>query len=84
MSTENSVSQLEHRIIELQDENKRLRETVAHLTRRLYGSSSQKIAALGIEAQVSLFNEAEIESKDNAPEPTLDDVVSYRKKELAL
>lgn len=80
MSVKNSASPLEKRITELEDENKRLHETVAYLTRKLYGSSSEKTSALGIEDQMSLFNEAEIESVENAPEPTLDDVVSYRKK----
>lgn len=80
MSVKNSVSPLEKRIIELEDANKRLHETVAYLTHKLYGSSSEKTSALGIEDQMSLFNEAEIESVENAPEPTFDDVVSYRKK----
>ncbi|MHC1748078.1 MAG: IS66 family transposase [Cellulosilyticaceae bacterium] len=82
MSIENPTSQLEKRIIELEDENKRLHETVAYLTRKLYGSSSEKTSVLGIEDQISLFNEAEIEAMDSAPEPTLDDVVNYRKKKF--
>ena len=48
MSTENSTSQLEKCIIELEDENKRLHETVAYLIRKLYGSRSEKTSALGI------------------------------------
>lgn len=82
MSTENSASQLEKRIIELEDENKKLHETVAYLTRKLYGSSSEKTSALGIEDQMSFFNEVETEAKDQVLEPTLDDVVSYRKKKF--
>ncbi|MDF2614067.1 MAG: transposase [Clostridia bacterium] len=31
---------------------------------------------------MSFFNEAEIETRENAPEPTLEDVVSYRKKKF--
>ena len=51
MSLENSVSPLEKRIIELEDENKSLRETVTYLTRKLYVSSSEKTSVLGIEDQ---------------------------------
>lgn len=80
MSLENSASQLEKRIIELEDEDKRLHETVAYLTRKLYGSSSENTSALGIEDQMFLFNEAETKSVENAPQPTLNDVINYRKK----
>ena len=48
MITENSTSQLEKRIIELEDENKRIHETVAYLTRKLYGSRSERTSVLGI------------------------------------
>jgi transposase len=82
MSIKISASQLETRIMELEDENKRLHETVAYLTRKLYGSSSEKTSTLGIKDQMSLFNEAEIEMQENAPEPTLEDVISYRKKKF--
>lgn len=84
MSHKNTASPLEKRILELEDENKRLHETVAYLTRKLYGSSSEKTSALGIsiENQMSLFNEVEIEATENAPEPTLDDVVNHRRKKF--
>lgn len=82
MSIKDPAAQLKKRIIELEDENKRLHETVAYLTRKLYGSSSEKTSALGIEDQMSLFNEAETETMDHAPEPTLDDVVNYRRKKF--
>lgn len=42
MSTKNSAPQLEKHVIELEDENKRLHETIAYLTRKLYGCSSEK------------------------------------------
>ena len=82
MSTKILASQLEKRIIEFEDENNRLHETVAYLTCKLYGSRSGKTSTLGIEDQISLFNEAKTEAKENASELTLDDVVSYGKKKF--
>ena len=61
-------SPLENRIAQLELENKRLHDTVAYLTRQLYGRSSEKTTAL-FDGQLSLFDEAEIEAKKKAPEP---------------
>ena len=72
-------SPLENRIAQLEIENKRLHDTVAYLTRQLYGRSSEKTTAL-FDGQLSLFDEAEIEAKKKAPEPDLKDVESYRRK----
>ncbi|MFA9378188.1 MAG: IS66 family transposase [Lachnotalea sp.] len=71
---------LENRISELEQENKNLHETVAYLTRKLFGTSSEKSIVLGLEGQLSLFDEAEVEADINVAEPTLEDVDKIRKK----
>jgi transposase len=81
MSTEDQVKNLENRISELEQENKRLHDTVDCLTRKLFGSSSEKTAALS-KGQLSLFDEAEIEADPNAPEPDLKQVEGYRRKKF--
>lgn len=81
MSTKDQVKNLENRISELEQENKRLHDTVDYLTRKLFGSSSEKTAALS-KGQLSLFDEAEIEADPNAPEPDLKQVESYRRKKF--
>lgn len=72
---------LENRIAQLELENKHLHDTVAYLTRKLYGRSSEKTTVL-FEGQLSLFDEAKREAKKNAPEPDLKDVESYRRKKF--
>lgn len=81
MSTENQVKNLENRISELEQENKHLHDTVDYLTRKLFGKSSEKTAALSL-GQLSLFDEAEIEADYNAPEPDLKQVEGYRRKKF--
>jgi len=81
MSITIQESPLENRIAQLELENKRLHDTVAYLTRQLYGRSSEKTTVL-FDGQLSLFDEAEIEAKKNAPEPDLKDVDGYRRKKF--
>ncbi|ABN51752.1 MAG TPA: IS66 family transposase ISCth11 [Hungateiclostridium thermocellum] len=76
MSTAEQIATLENRINELELENKRLHETVAYLTRKLYGRSSEKTSALSV-GQVSLFDEAEVYAVPQAPEPDLKEVQGY-------
>ncbi len=54
MSTSNQITELENRISELEQENKRLHDTVDYLTRKLFGRSSEKTAVLSL-GQTSLF-----------------------------
>jgi hypothetical protein len=56
MSTSQQLKILEKRISELEQENKRLHDTVAYLTRKLYGRSSEKTSSLPM-GQMSLFDE---------------------------
>ena len=81
MSEIKLLKKLENRISELERENKLLHETVQHLTRKLYGRSSEKTSVLDI-GQMSLFDEAETESNPKATEPDLKEVEGYRRKKF--
>ena len=48
MSTAEQIRTLENSISELEKENKLLLESVHHLTRKLYGRSSEKTSALSL------------------------------------
>jgi hypothetical protein len=61
MSAAEQLATLKNRILELEQENKRLHESVEYLTRKLYGRSTEKTSALSM-GQVSLFDEAEIQA----------------------
>jgi transposase len=73
MSAPEQVNTLEKRITELEQENKRLHDTVDYLTRKLYGSSSEKTSAI-LEGQMSIFDEAEASADKTVKEPTLDTI----------
>lgn len=76
---ENKITLLENRIKELESENHLLQEKVDFLTRKLYGRTTEQTSSLGIEGQMSLFDEAEISADPNATEPDLSEVASYRR-----
>ncbi len=76
---ENQITLLENRIKELESENHLLQEKVDFLTRKLYGRTTEQTSSLGIEGQMSLFDEAEISADPNATEPDLNEVSSYRR-----
>jgi transposase len=71
MQTTEQIIILQNRIAELELENKNLHETVAYLTKKLYGNHSETSKSLGIEGQLSLFNEAEVEADPTVKEPSL-------------
>lgn len=79
MDTSGQIKNLELKIKELEAENRQLHETVDFLTRKLYGTKSEKTSALGIEGQMSLFDEAEVSADENAPEPTMECIESYKR-----
>lgn len=82
MTLQDEVTSLNKRIEELTLENKRLQTSVDYLTRKLYGSHSEKTSSLGIEGQMSRFDEAETEADKNAPKPKLEDIAGYRRKKF--
>lgn len=79
MSINEQIATLENRISELETENKRLNQAVDYLTKKLYGTSSEKTSTLSLGA-MSLFDEAEVQADSNAPEPDLQEVDNYRRK----
>ncbi|WP_159888754.1 IS66 family transposase [Paenibacillus puerhi] len=81
MSPLEQLQKMEHRIGDLEKENKRLQETVQFLTQKLYGKSSEKTASLpvGVE-QLSLFDEPETAASRTAPELTIEQIQSYQRK----
>ena len=85
---EKRITELEqenNRIVVLEQENKCLQDTVAYLTRKLFGKSSEKTSALSV-GQVSLFdeslfNEVEVQADSKAAEPDLiKEADNYKKK----
>ena len=71
MEHNNQIENLENRIAELEKENLLLHEKV-------YGSTTEQTSSLGLEGQMSLFDEAEVSGDPKAAEPDLKDVASYR------
>ncbi|UNC91290.1 IS66 family transposase [Candidatus Contubernalis alkaliaceticus] len=80
-ASEQLLEKLENRISQLEQENKKLHDTVEYLTRKLFGKSSEKTSSLPT-GQMSLFDEAEIEANPKAPEPDLKEVQGYRRKKF--
>ena len=74
------MTEFEKRIIELEKENLLLREKVAFLTQKLYGRSTEQTSSLGMEGQMSLFDEAEITEDKKAVEPDMKEVSGYYRK----
>jgi transposase len=77
MTFSDRLEAFEKRITELEAENKRLHDTVAYLTKQLFGKRSEKTSSLS-EGQVSLFdelppvfNEAETLADSQVAEPDL-------------
>ena len=61
--------------LEYQVEN--LTQAILHMKKKQFGSSSEKTPQS--EGQISIFNEAEMESNSKAPEPTVQNVSSYKR-----
>ena len=81
MSAVEKIKTLENRISELEQENKRLHDSVDYLTHKLFGRSSEKTSALAL-GQISFFDEAESHADSKAPEPDLKEVQNYRRKKF--
>ena len=59
---------------------RKLEQQVDFLTRKLYGTKSEKTSALEIEGQMSLFNEMESCAGPDAHEPDLVEVEKHLRK----
>lgn len=80
MTPDNQVTQLQNKVNELEDQNRILQEKVDYLTHKLFGRSSEQTSSLGIEGQMSIFDEVEVSSDPKAAEPDMKDVDSYRRR----
>ena len=67
-------------IRELEQQVRLLKEQVDFLTRKLYGTRSEKTSVLLIEGQMSLFDEIENNADPNAAEPSLIEVEKHLRK----
>lgn len=79
MSQEEYIQSLENTIESLQNQVNNLTEMVKFLTKKQFGSSSEKTKN-EIDGQMSLFNEAEVEFKKEEPDPTETTVRNYTRK----
>ena len=80
----NAEQEYKDHIEELEQQIRLLKEQVDFLTRKLYGTKSEKTSTLEIEGQMSLFNEIESSADPDAPEPDLVEVEKHlRKKKYA-
>lgn len=70
------IEHLENTIKDLQNQVSNLTEIVMLLRKEKFGSSSEKTPKQ-VEGQLSLFNEAELETNDSVPEPIKKDVRGY-------
>ena len=71
-------------IKDLEQQIRLLKEQVDFLTRKLYGTKSEKTSSLFIEGQMSLFDEIENNADPNAKEADLIEVKKHlRKKKYA-
>lgn len=64
----------------LEQQIRLLKEQVDFLTRKLYGTKSEKTSVLDIEGQMSLFDEVEACADPDAAEPTLIEVETHLRK----
>lgn len=67
-------------IQEMEQQIRLLKEQVDFLTRKLYGTKSEKISTLEIEGQMSLFNEIETCADPDAHQPDLVEVEKHLRK----
>ena len=77
---QDTAQEYQKQIKELEQQVRLLREQVDFLTRKLYGTKSEKTSALEIEGQMSLFNEMESCAEPDAHEPDLVEVEKYLRK----
>ena len=80
MTTKEYNQILMKRVSELEQENRKLHETVTYLTGKLFGSSSEKTSALQIDGQLSLFNEVETTTEAEQQEPAIEEMTGATKR----
>ena len=77
---QNTEQEYKDQIKELEQQIRLLKEQVDFLTRKLYGTKSEKTSTLEIEGQMSLFDEIESCADPDSPEPDLVEVEKHLRK----
>lgn len=77
---QNTEQEYKDQIKELEQQIRLLKEQVDFLTRKLYGTRSEKTSTLEIEGQMSLFDEIESCADPDSPEPDLVEVEKHLRK----
>ena len=80
MTTKEHNQILMKRVSELEQENRKLHETVTYLTGKLFGSKSEKTSALQMDGQMSLFDEVETTAEPEQQEPAIEEVTGTTKR----
>ena len=75
------IEQLENTIKDLQNQISNLTEMVILLRKEKYCSSSEQTQKSQLEGQLSLFNEAEVESDESIDEPITKEVHGYTRRD---
>ena len=70
---QNQIDALSDSERNLKEEIRYLKEQIAQLKKMLFGARSEKTTRIfGSDEEINLFNEAEVEAKASAPEPTIE------------
>ena len=78
---QNRIDALANEKRNLKEENQYLKEQIAQLKKMAFGSRTEKSKrVLGDNEEINLFNEAEVEAKASAPEPTIEVPAHQRRK----
>ena len=78
---QNRIDALANEKRNLKEENQYLKEQIAQLKKMAFGSKTEKTKrVLGDNEEINLFNEAEVEAKASAPEPTIEVPAHQRRK----
>jgi len=80
MENDTEIAELKARISELELQNQWLLEQLKLSKQRLFGTSSEKSAAIDGGEQLSVFNEAEAEQNAVVAEPALEQVTAHVRK----
>lgn len=81
MSQEEYVKQLESTVKSLENQISNLTEIILGLQKKQFGSSSEQTKREQLEGQLNLFNEAEVEYKEETKEPIQIEAHMRRKKQ---
>jgi len=76
-----TITDMQNLILDLSQQVKYLTEQNLMLRQQLFGRKSEQKAGIIPDGQLSLFNEAEVESNPSAPEPEFEQVIYRRKKQ---